>query len=187
MKEDRRVRKTKRSLKEGLSQLLLTKELRKITVKELTDKVDIHRATFYAHYQDIYDLYNQIEESFIADLRSIIANENVSSYEETFTLMVNYIYDNNAISTMLLSKNGNIRFYHDMNDFLEDMYTTSYLKTRKIDIPPDELLFFVKYHIHGCMAIFQYWAETNFSYPKDQLSKLIFSLDDKFDETIFEK
>jgi len=56
-KEDRRVRKTKKALREGLAELLTQKSIQKITVRELTDKVDIHRSTFYANYEDIYDLF----------------------------------------------------------------------------------------------------------------------------------
>ncbi|OTO96544.1 hypothetical protein A5852_002511, partial [Enterococcus faecium] len=49
--EDPRVRKTKKALQEGLSEIMIRKELRKITVKELCIKSDIHRATFYSHYK----------------------------------------------------------------------------------------------------------------------------------------
>jgi len=41
-KEDRRVRKTKKSLREGLVELLQEKSIQNITVKELTDRADIH-------------------------------------------------------------------------------------------------------------------------------------------------
>ena len=58
---DRRVRKTKNQLRQGLARLMLEKSLKEITVKELTDLVDMNRGTFYLHYRDIYDLYAQIE------------------------------------------------------------------------------------------------------------------------------
>ena len=50
---DRRVRKTKSQLRAGLAQLMREKSIREITVKELVDKVDINRSTFYLHYSDI--------------------------------------------------------------------------------------------------------------------------------------
>ena len=45
-REDRRVRRTKRMLEKGLIQLLGQKPLRSITVRELTELVDINRGTF---------------------------------------------------------------------------------------------------------------------------------------------
>ena len=49
-KVDRRVRKTKAQLREGLARLMLQKSIKEITVKELVDEVDINRSTFYLHY-----------------------------------------------------------------------------------------------------------------------------------------
>ena len=69
---DRRVRRTKKMLRQGLSYLLTQKKLKDISVRELTDFVDLHRATFYVHYRDIYDLYQQIEEETVADVREIL-------------------------------------------------------------------------------------------------------------------
>lgn len=63
---DRRVRKTEALLLKGLMQLMETKDIRDISVKELSDLVDINRSTFYLHYSDIYDMLAQIEnELFI--------------------------------------------------------------------------------------------------------------------------
>lgn len=40
---DRRVRKTRAQLRQGLAELLKEKSLKEITVKELVEKVDINR------------------------------------------------------------------------------------------------------------------------------------------------
>ena len=52
-KLDRRVRRTREQLKRALTQLLLEKPVREITVRELTDRADVNRGTFYAHYTDL--------------------------------------------------------------------------------------------------------------------------------------
>ena len=57
-KVDRRSLKTQRQIKEALCELLTIKELRHITIQEISDKADIHRVTFYKHYYDIYNLYD---------------------------------------------------------------------------------------------------------------------------------
>ena len=46
-KTDRRVRKTKTQLRNGLAMLMKEKSVGEITVKELVDQVDINRSTFY--------------------------------------------------------------------------------------------------------------------------------------------
>ena len=42
-KMDRRVRKTKAQLREGLARLMQQKSIKEISVKELVDEVDINR------------------------------------------------------------------------------------------------------------------------------------------------
>ena len=63
VKEDRRIKRTKRQLSAGLIELMKKKNIKDITIKELVEKVDINRSTFYLHYSDIYDLLNDIEKN----------------------------------------------------------------------------------------------------------------------------
>ena len=53
---DLRTEKTKRSIINSFLELRSRKPLEKITVKELSEKAEINKATFYLHYHDIYDL-----------------------------------------------------------------------------------------------------------------------------------
>lgn len=55
IKEDYRIRKTKRALASALFVLLSEKSLDDITVMELCDRAEIRRTTFYKHYRDKYD------------------------------------------------------------------------------------------------------------------------------------
>ncbi len=59
---DRRVRKTRRQLKECLTRLLKEKKIQDITVRELAEMADINRGTFYLHYKDVFDLMDQIQK-----------------------------------------------------------------------------------------------------------------------------
>ena len=55
-KTDRRIRKTRAQLRKGLAELMQEKSVSEITVKELVERVDINRSTFYLHYTDIYNM-----------------------------------------------------------------------------------------------------------------------------------
>ena len=48
-KEDRRVRRTKKLLSQGLIELMQQKQVKDITVRELADLVDVNRGTFYLY------------------------------------------------------------------------------------------------------------------------------------------
>ena len=64
---DLRVIKTKRRIKEVFGELISKKELRKITVTELAKTAEINKGTFYLHYKDIYELYNEVLREEIGD------------------------------------------------------------------------------------------------------------------------
>ena len=76
---DRRVRKTKSQLRAGLAQLMREKSIREITVKELVDKVDINRSTFYLHYSDIPGMLKEIEDEILEEMGRAIQMQSVSS------------------------------------------------------------------------------------------------------------
>ena len=54
---DRRVMRTRRALQQALIALLQERELKDISVSELTARADVSRGTFYLHYPDVYELY----------------------------------------------------------------------------------------------------------------------------------
>jgi AcrR family transcriptional regulator len=51
-REDRRVRRTRRQLREALLQLVGEKGYDRVTVQDVIDRADLSRATFYAHFRD---------------------------------------------------------------------------------------------------------------------------------------
>lgn len=80
MKEDLRVVKTKRNIKSEMLELLQKKPVEKITVTELASRAFINKGTFYHHYSDIYDLYQELVSDFIENSIGSLAY-----YEEFFT------------------------------------------------------------------------------------------------------
>ena len=60
--EDRRVKRTKKALRDCLFELLEEKTVDEITVKEITAMADINRSTFYFYYRDIDDMMIQIQD-----------------------------------------------------------------------------------------------------------------------------
>ncbi|MER3123772.1 TetR/AcrR family transcriptional regulator [Bacillus pumilus] len=57
---DKRATESKQQLRKALFQLLREKEWGKISVQDLTKRAGIHRTTFYQHYEDKFDLAQQV-------------------------------------------------------------------------------------------------------------------------------
>lgn len=118
-KTDRRVKKTEKALAEALSTLLVNKKIQAITIRELTETADVHRSTFYTHYKDIYDLYDQLESNFFRDLNEILSYDPAHSYEELYTRLIDYVYANTFYIAYLSSTMVIFRFRRKLNKLLK--------------------------------------------------------------------
>lgn len=182
---DRRVRKTERALRTALAELITQKELRHITVQELADRADVHRATFYLHYQDVYDLYEQTVREIISRLREIISEDTDHSYELLFTRLINYLYDNPELSRMLFAGGGETA---PLQTELYSLLEQKYIDIWRYEVPgiviTDEMLYIVSYHIQGSFSLVSRWVRQNFSAPKEEIIRLLRMLDDSVDGVI---
>ena len=71
-KTDRRVRRTRALLLKGLIGLMKEKDIKDISVKELSDLADINRGTFYLHYNDIFDMVEKLEDELFVEFNAIL-------------------------------------------------------------------------------------------------------------------
>ena len=69
---DRRVRKTRALLRQGLIGLMREKSVQDITVKELCEACDINRSTFYLHYTDVAQLLHSIEDELLVEFERML-------------------------------------------------------------------------------------------------------------------
>ncbi|MBP2631036.1 MAG: hypothetical protein H6Q70_1664 [Firmicutes bacterium] len=70
--------------------------IEKITVKKITDACEIHRATFYIHYQDVYAVLEEIENSLMNALDQFSSKCFKSSQDlDSFANALYTIYQDN--------------------------------------------------------------------------------------------
>jgi len=177
MKEDRRVRKTKRALREGLAELLTEKSIQKITVTELTDKVDIHRSTFYANYTDIYDLYSQVEDATIKEISDIFSENYTVDSKAFLEILFQYMFENRQVCRMFLGKNVSPTFYSRLIDLLEEAYMVCWRNEYGFTGTAEELEYYVHFHLSGSLAVVGKWVDGNFEYTTEQLVKIFADMD----------
>jgi len=74
-KVDRRVRRTRKALREAMQVLMSEKGYDQVTIEELTERADIGRTTFYLHYSAKQDLlleqFDELLEQLVGQLSDI--------------------------------------------------------------------------------------------------------------------
>ena len=81
-----RILKTKEKLQSALRILLETKDVSDITVSSLCEVADINRSTFYVYYSNIQDCFEEITDSIMDEMRTLLQN-NLNPSQEGFLLV----------------------------------------------------------------------------------------------------
>jgi AcrR family transcriptional regulator len=170
---DRRVRKTKKLLKESLAVLLMKKRLKDITVKEIVDLADVNRGTFYLHYRDIYDMLTKIENEMVTEFEDItkhFANGSLKDFPRPYIEeMFQYVADNHALCKMLLGPYGDMAFVEKLKKLVEDKCFQALMEV----CPENEVQrykYFAAYAVSGCIGILQTWIKDGMNISPRELS-----------------
>ena len=101
--------KSKNSIKDAFLHLISNKDITQIRVREITDIANISKGTFYAHYSDIYNVLEDIENENIERLVSFLTENLHDSLIDDFTPFLSelfgYIQENEDIYDNLFKSN----------------------------------------------------------------------------------
>lgn len=171
-KVDLRIIKTNKVLFESLTTLMEQKDFEKIKISDICDQALINRSTFYAHYEDKYDLLLAL----INDLKNNLENELKENIEEGITkqyfmellkILINNVDNKRKTYKSILKNDKNgivIDFLIDVsNKDLADRLKDNNIES---DIPID---FITKFYIGGIVNIGIDWIKNKDKYTKEEL------------------
>lgn len=179
-KEDRRVRKTKKALRESLAELLMEKSIQNITVRELTDSADVHRSTFYANFNDIYDLYNQTEDFVIQEISEILSAEHDLDARTFFGVLLQYIFDNKQVCRLILTGNINGVFINRISILFKDLCIECWRKEHNLKCSDKELDSYAQFFLSGSMGVIGEWVKSSFECSMEETNHLLATIDCSF-------
>jgi AcrR family transcriptional regulator len=177
--KDPRVRYTRKILKDSLVELMKTRPVAGIGIKEICALAEISRSTFYTYYEDVYHLLEEIEEEVFAYLDDMVSQYGTtmrrgSQYAEAiFQSMLHYIADSSNMLQILLSENGDIGFqtkvFHQFIPRSQKILQASSENPGETDIHEGYSVFVV----HGAVGLVRYWLKNNMHIPIPTLAKMM--------------
>jgi len=176
-KEDRRVRKTKKALREGLIELLNEKSIQNITVKELTDKVDIHRSTFYANFKDVYELYSHVEDSIIQEISNLVSIDYTFKSNVFFNDLFDYINKNRQVSRLFFGGNISTAFSERLTGLFKNACMDCWCQEYNVSTISEEMDYYVQFCLSGWLGAIGMWVSRDFEYPMERLMKTLSDID----------
>ncbi len=170
MQETRRVRMTKKLIKEAYIELLSTNPDKRLSITDICNCADINRSTFYMHYEDVQCLIKEIEDDLISQIPTTAGSESISNDKEFINLLektFDYVKANNSAFTALL-----VRL--DSNKFKERLTSSVLDKYKNLPINKDSILskYGYFYCINGVIGLLKEWINDNFPITSRELAEL---------------
>jgi len=172
-KTDRRVRRTRALLQQSLIRLMAEKEIKDITVKELTDLADITRGTFYLHYNDIYDMLRSMEYEMFVEFNAILnrspdLNEKGSAPETILTDIFILLERRRDMAKVMMGPHGDLAFVNHMKNLVKErIYKV--LAQKKAG---GEYDYAEAFAVSGCIGVVETWLYHPSPLPPDEIAKI---------------
>lgn len=171
MKTDPRNRYTRQVIAEAFLQLLQHKGVAKITVKEVCEIAQINRGTFYRHYKDCYDLFEQLQDKALTELEEILTRTRTQGVQPVLTSLLQTIQDDRWLIGLLVRKSGD-------NAFLDRAVGRCFRYMETVLAPAEDRAGAMRnvFLIAGASGVMQYWVCSGMTEPATQVAAAITAL-----------
>ena len=175
---DPRVLRTRRLLRQALVELVSEQDFESITVQDITDRATLNRATLYLHYQDKYDLLEDVFHKMIAGLVPLpppqLTEQDRFNAIEQVTGIIAHFAEHDAFYRALLGQRGVPAFISEVRAYIEGVIS-AWITALQPDVNQqlvhtDVVLSF---YASACLGVIVWWLENDTPYPPDMLTKQI--------------
>ena len=169
-KVDLRIIKTNKVLYEALLDLLKEQTFEEIKVSDICAKALVNRSTFYAHFNDKFELVasfmNDLKNELLSQLNNIDKNITLKEYYlKLIEVFLNHIDGQEDVYKSILINNRNSIIMDMMyNTIAEDIRTR--VKNNELNVP-DEL--FISYYLGAIVNVGIDWLKSNKKYSKEEM------------------
>lgn len=178
---DRRSIRTKRLIRDAFTELMKEKGFEGITVRDLTQKADINRGTFYLHYRDKYDLLERSEAEILQDIEEIqrfskkikpidIFN---NDFQEPIPFMLHlfeYIEENADFIKVVLGPKGDPGFQVKIKEMMRKIMLEKVLKVAKEEETQVPLEFLTSYVTSAYLGVILQWLDNGLVHSPREMS-----------------
>ena len=178
--ENRRVRMTKRLIKEALLELMEHQDLISISVTAICEAADVHRSTFYKYYTDPGDLFKEIEQDFLDRIPApsqLLDQQNQKALLASTTAFFDFIKDNKNTFEILFRESSGNSFTARLVEFLCNGYVP-------VGDDTDELSsHFTRIYIaNGTVGMMREWVKADFPVSSQEIAEMMYFLSKKISQ-----
>lgn len=165
--------RSRKMIRHAFVELVLEKDMEKITVKNIVDRAEISRGTFYAHYADIYAVIEEIENEtmgkmveFLNDFKDIDLVQNPMPF---LLKMAHFLDQDIEFYRMLIYTKGAPTFITKLKEVLIEKIL-SYKETIPSIQEREEFTVRVHFFVGGLVSLYQDWFAGKFECSLEELT-----------------
>lgn len=177
---DRRTKKTIKAINEAFWKLMTQKDFSEISIRDITEEADIHRATFYLHYTDKYDWLEKninmmFSELFQEDETDLANNEPIS-----YNIVYKFIQhcDSNFDYLYVLLQNKGTSFFE--KTFKEILLETISKRSMYFQGDTTKKRMTIEFYASAVTGTTKWWIQNNRPLPLEEMTKHLYDLLQQF-------
>lgn len=154
-KIDLRIKRTNKLITQAFIKLLRQKSFDKITINDISDEAMINRATFYSHFKDKFDLFDQIIDKFLGEFVAVLDEENlieknsvnIKRIEVSLTKFYEFVQDNPDLAQIIIT-HSNIeilsnRLLNILTEHYSEIFDALDVRNNSLKIPTDFVVSYI--------------------------------------------
>lgn len=161
---NKRKKESQEKIEKIFVNMIQTKEINEITVKDICKEAGLNRSTFYANYLDVYDLADQIRKKLFQDVYDLYNDERKQQYNKDGFLKLFYHIKENHIFFKTYFKLG-----FDKTEIITDFDIIPIIN----DFSTDYLDYHVTFFKAGLNAIIVKWLNNGCVETPEEMLEII--------------
>jgi AcrR family transcriptional regulator len=174
--ESRRVKITKRMLKDALMELAEQKPLASISVTELCALADVNRSTFYSYYADVLELMDEIRGDILDQIPTPgdvkVLSEDDAELQDNFTAFFSYVHEH-ARDFSVLFRSGGMGFTDQLTSAILERFHGPAEQDRSSGLTVRWGYIFA---VNGVIGVMRDWIESGFPMSDEQFAHVVLKM-----------
>lgn len=170
---DRRFRRSQKLLKQGLLELMDEKAFSDISIRDITERMDLNRGTFYLHYPNTTALLQSIETDMLEGAQALIDEHmaetvEIGSLRPVFEPILDYIVEHLDLCMTLFVNNSTSNFTDRLYELIcrngTGLVEAWYPKASR-----QQLTYLLSFITYGLIGLLKTWFDQKMQLPKATL------------------
>ena len=176
VKDNQRTRLSKKMFRNAVLALLEEKGgIEKISVRELCEKAELNRSTFYAHYAEPREVLAEAEDEILAETAAHIkkiGEQLAGSGKEYLSSFLRYVRDNDNVFRVLLVTAADPAF---KNRFVQ-LSMLNLFAHMQLTMENEKQQYIYSYLLNGSFGVLTQWIRSDYAAAVPELVELLFTL-----------